>query len=254
MPLDDIAEEAMDTRDECLHHAATSHARCYQKVIMTLATSEPEPKPGHALERSAAKLADVLLNAIRDGVGPMTGAAAYGEERRKRYGGDPEKAISRIIKETTAASATGGFLTGLGGFVTMPVTVPANLAGSAILNARMVAAIAHLRGWDIKDPAVANLIMLVVAGESASAALRTLGVKVGQELTKTAIKKIPIEVIRGVNRKVGFMLLAKYGTKRSAVTLVKAVPFVGGAVGGTVDAGYTRTIATAAKKAFPAPA
>jgi hypothetical protein len=223
------------------------------EVIMTLATQEPDPEPGQALERSAAKLADVLLTAVRHGVGPLSGAAAYGEERRMRYGGDPEKAIRRIIAETTAASATGGFLTGLGGFVTMPVTVPANLAGSAILNARMVAAIAHLRGWDIKDPVVANLIMLVVAGESASAALRTLGVKVGQELTKSAIKKIPIEAIRTINRKVGFMLLAKYGTKRSAVTLVKAVPFVGGAVGGTVDAGYTRTMANAAKKAFPRP-
>lgn len=220
---------------------------------MALATPEPEPKPGSAVERSAAKLVDVLLNAVRDGVGPISGAAVYGDERRTRYGDDTEKAIRRIVSETTVASATSGFLTGLGGFVTMPVTVPANLAGSAIHNARMVAAITHLRGWDIKDPAVANLIMLVVAGESASAALRTVGVKVGQELTKTAIGKIPIEVIRRVNRKVGFMLLAKFGTKRSAVTLVKAVPFVGGAVGGTVDAGYTRTVAAAAKKTFPAP-
>lgn len=58
---------------------------------MTAAIPDPEPKPGSAVERSAAKLVDALLNAVRDGVGPMTGAAAYGEERRKRYGGDPEK-------------------------------------------------------------------------------------------------------------------------------------------------------------------
>lgn len=134
----------------------------------------------------------------------------------------------------------------------MPVTVPANLAGSALLNARMVAGIAHLRGWDVRDPATANLILLLVAGESATAAVRTVGIKVGQELTKSAIKKLPLEVIRAVNRKVGFMLLAKYGTKRSAITLVKAVPFVGGVVGGTVDAGFTRAAASAAKKVFPA--
>jgi hypothetical protein len=205
-----------------------------------------------ALERSASKVTDVLLSSVRDGIGPMSGAAAYADERRERYDGDVEKAIKRIISETTAASATAGFVTGLGGFVTMPVTVPANLAGSALLNARMVASIAHLRGWDVRDPATANLILLLVAGESATAAVRTVGVKVGQELTKSAIKKLPIEVIRAVNKKVGFMLLAKYGTKRSAITLVKAVPFVGGAVGGTVDAGFTRAAAAAAKKAFPA--
>jgi hypothetical protein len=134
----------------------------------------------------------------------------------------------------------------------MPLTVPANLAGSALLNARMVASIAHLRGWDVNDPATANLILLVVAGESATAAARAVGIRVGQELTKGAIKKLPIEVVRAVNRKVGFMLLAKYGTKRSAITLVKAVPFVGGAVGGSVDAGFTRAVASVAKKAFPA--
>ncbi len=212
----------------------------------------PEEESKGALERSASKVTDVLLNSARDGFAPMTGAAVYADERAERYEGDVEKAVKRIINETSAASATAGFVTGLGGFVTMPLTVPANLAGSALLNARMVAAIAHLRGWDVRDPATANLILLLVAGESATAAARAVGIKVGQELTKSAIKKLPIEAIRAVNRKVGFMLLAKYGTKRSAITLVKAVPFVGGAVGGTVDAGFTRAVALAAKKAFPA--
>ncbi len=35
-------------------------------------------------------------------------------------------------------------------------------------------------------------------------------------------------MIYAINRQVGFALFAKYGTKRSAVTLVKGVPLVGG--------------------------
>jgi uncharacterized protein (DUF697 family) len=46
--------------------------------------------------------------------------------------------------------------------------------------------------------------------------------------------------------------LAKYGTERAAVTLAKAVPVVGGVVGGSVDAAFTRSIGAAAKKMFPA--
>lgn len=212
---------------------------------------ESGAQPGSAMERSANRLVDTLLSSVRDGVGPLTGATAYAEERLKRCDGDVDRAIKRIVAETIAATAATGFATGLGGFLAMPVTIPANLAGSALLNARMVASIAHLRGWDIHDEAVSALIMLVVAGETATAAVRAVGIKVGQELTKTAIRRLPIEVVRAVNRKVGFMLLAKYGTKRSVVTLAKAVPFIGGPIGGTVDAAFTRTVAGAAKKAFP---
>jgi hypothetical protein len=66
---------------------------------------------------------------VQDGFGPSSGAATYADERRKRYGDDVEKVIRRIVGETPA-SATAGFVPGLGGFVTMPVDVPTNLAGS----------------------------------------------------------------------------------------------------------------------------
>lgn len=48
------------------------------------------------------------------------------------------------------------------------------------------------------------------------------------------------------------MLVAKYGTKRSAVTLAKVIPVVGGVVSGGIDVGYTRLVAKAAKQVFPA--
>ncbi len=57
-----------------------------------------------------------------------------------------ERVINRLVKESVAASSTNGFLTGLGGFVTMPITVPANIAGALVINARLVGSIAYLRG------------------------------------------------------------------------------------------------------------
>lgn len=45
--------------------------------------------------------------------------------------------------------------------------------------------------------------------------------------------------------------MAKYGTKRSAVTLAKAIPLAGGAIGGAVDAGFTAAVGRGAKKSFP---
>jgi 4-diphosphocytidyl-2C-methyl-D-erythritol kinase len=46
-------------------------------------------------------------------------------------------------------------------------------------------------------------------------------------------------------------LLAKYGTKRAAITIAKVIPFVGGIVGGGVDAALTGVVGAVAKKAFP---
>ncbi|WP_416888310.1 hypothetical protein [Microbacterium sp.] len=181
----------------------------------------------------------------------MTGAAAYAEDRLSKFDGDAERAIRRIVNETTTATGATGFTTGVGGFVTLPAAIVANLAGSMLLNARMVGAIADLRGWSLEDETAQTAILLLAAGGSLNESLTAAGVKVGGHATMKLIETIPIEVIRSINKKAGFMLIAKYGTKRSVVTLAKVVPVVGGVVSGGVDVGFTRVVARAAKRAFP---
>ncbi len=231
--------------------------------------------PGTSLEKVGGQLQKLVIHTVEEGVGPVTGSAVYALDRlaRTRRGnstldvaplsqpgtrtavgddGDPEAAIRRIIRESVAASGAQGFITGLGGLAALPVSLPANMAGSLIINARMVGAIAYLRGYSLNDPHTQAMIMLTAAGSSAQAVLSELGVKLGKEAAKAAIAAVPMTVIRMVNQKAGFYLLAKYGTKRSAVTLAKMVPGVGGVVGGGVDATATRAIGQAAQKVFRA--
>lgn len=223
-------------------------------------------RAGAALEKVGTQLQKLTLTAIRDGVGPITGSEAYAQSRLQSTGRrdavdgvefavpaelDPEAAIKRIVKESVAASATQGFVTGIGGFIAMPVTLPANMAGSLIINARMVGAIAHLRGYDLEDPHTQAVMMMTIAGSSAQGAVSALGVKVGSKLTEQAIKAVPMAVIREINKKAGFYLVAKYGSKRSAVTLAKGIPFAGAVVGSSVDGTLTRGVGATAKKMFP---
>jgi hypothetical protein len=211
-------------------------------------------EPSAAVQKAAASLQSLVMRAVQEGVGPVGPSVEYAEDRLARYG-DVDRTIQRIVNEATLAAASNGFVTGLGGLVTVPVALPVNVAGAMIINARMVGAIAHLRGYDLDDPHTQAVLMLVVAGSSAQAAMSTLGVKVGVQAAKQAIKAVPMAVIVQINKKAGFYLVAKYGTKRSAITLVKFVPGVGGIVGGSVDAGLTRFIGISAKKAFaPGPA
>ena len=203
------------------------------------------------IDRAASALVDGLLKVVDDGLGPIPGARAYAEDRLRLTEGDVERAIKRIVRESIAASGSAGFATGVGGFVTLPITLPANIAGQAAINARMVASIAHLRGWDIQDELVRNGILITVAGGNSKDAFRAVAVNVAGKVAQNTIKQIPMSVIRDINRRAGFMLVAKYGTQRSAVTLAKVVPAVGGIVGGSVDAAFTKAASTAAKRAFP---
>ncbi|MFV0372740.1 MAG: hypothetical protein ACK5KK_01430 [Microbacterium sp.] len=204
-----------------------------------------------SLESAAAQAASAVTRFVNEGAGPVTGAAAYAEDRLSKFDGDAERAIRRIVNETTTATGATGFTTGVGGFVTLPAAIVANLAGSMLLNARMVGAIADLRGWSLEDETAQTAILLLAAGGSLNESLTAAGVKVGGHATMKLIETIPIEVIRSINKKAGFMLIAKYGTKRSVVTLAKVVPVVGGVVSGGVDVGFTRVVARAAKRAFP---
>ena len=63
------------------------------------------------------------------------------------------------------------------------------------------------------------------------------------------IFRISGEVLKRINRAVGFRLVTKAGT-RGVVNLVKVVPLVGGFVGGALDAVATKVIGRTAKQVF----
>lgn len=221
------------------------------------------------LKRAAVKLTNSMNDVVMNGVGPITGSGDWAESRlravqKDRYDGskygdrrgtpaaDVEKVIKRLIAESVVAAGSAGFLTGLGGFIVLPVTIPANIAGAMIINARLAGAVAYLRGYDLKDPHTQVMIPLVAVGANVQTALAAIGTQIGVKLTEQALKKLSVEVIRKINTRVGITLLAKYGTKRAVITLAKAIPFVGGVVGGGVDAALTGVVGTVAKKSFPA--
>lgn len=211
--------------------------------------NDNEDEQRSVIEKGAAQVQRLVGHVLREGVGPISGAEAYAESRLQRWS-SPDRAIQRIRNESTLAAGTSGFATGVGGVITLPVTIPASLASALIINVRMVGAIAHLRGYKLTDPHTEALAMLVAAGSSGQTALTTLGVKVGEQAVKQAIRAIPMSLIWEINRRATFMLLAKYGTQRSAITLAKFIPVGGGVVGGTVDAALTRAAGRAAVVAF----
>jgi uncharacterized protein (DUF697 family) len=131
----------------------------------------------------------------------------------------------------------------------LPVTIPANLAAVLYIQVRMIAVIAHLRGYDLKSDKVKGFVLACLIGDGAVDAVNAAGIKFGMRVTENGIKAIPRAAIVTINRTVGVRLLTKAGST-GVVNLTKIIPVVGGLVCGSIDAAVTRTIGGAAKNIF----
>ena len=158
-------------------------------------------------------------------------------------------AINEFVNWQTAKCTTSGFLTGLGGLMTLPVALPTNITSVLYVQIRMIAAIAHMRGYDLKDDQVKTFVYVALTGQAATDILKQAGIKIGTKMSTSLIKKIPFAVIKQINKAVGFRLVTKFGQK-GVINLGKCIPVVGGVIGGGMDLLSTRTIAKAAQKLF----
>lgn len=187
---------------------------------------------------------DKALNGL-----PGTDTAEELAESYLRKAISSEKAADSLIRWQTSKSATSGFLTGLGGLVTLPVAIPANLASVLYVQMRMIAAIAHMGGYDLHDDKVKTFVYMCLCGNGVKDIIKDLGIVLGQKLTKAAIEKISGSVVTKINQKIGFRLLTKFGSK-GVVNLGKMIPLAGGIIGGTTDLVSTAAIGKVAKKLF----
>jgi hypothetical protein len=168
----------------------------------------------------------------------------------KSAGGSVDKAIDDLINWQTGYAGAAGFATNLVGIMTMPIAIPANLASVLLIQFRMIAAIAHLRGYQISDERVRTLAFLSLTGSSAATVLQEFSVKLGTKLTASMISKVSAATLTKINQAVGFRLVTKAG-QTGLVNLSKFVPLIGGIIGGGFDAVVTRGIGAVAKENFP---
>ncbi len=194
------------------------------------------------------KALDWVYDQAVEGVVGLESAEQLAENFLKEKGSVRAKVDKLIFWQKTKA-ATSGFLSGLGGILTMPVALPANITSVMYIQVRMIAAIAHMGGYDIRDDRVRTLAYVCLCGNGAKDILKEVGIKLGTKLTEQVIKKLSFEVIKNINKAVGFRLITKFGQK-GIINLGKGIPFIGGLIGGALDVLATAAIANAARKTF----
>lgn len=184
-----------------------------------------------------------------NGIPGTLSAEELAQDYLDKNNGNLIKACDNLINWQISKCATSGFLSGLGGIITLPVAIPANISSVIYVQMRMIAAIAYMGGYDIKDDSVKSLVYMCLTGNAATDIAKDIGIKLGTKLTESAIRKISSATITKINQAVGFRLITKFGTK-GVVNLGKAIPLVGGLVGGGIDSISTKTIGNISKKMF----
>jgi hypothetical protein len=164
---------------------------------------------------------------------------AQGKTHRER--------VNRLIRRENAKCATSGFITGLGGALTLPLAIPANIASVLYFQIRMIAAIAHMGGHDLKSEHVRTLVFMCLAGSATTDALKGVGIA-GENLERT-LEKLSTDTLNRINQKVRLRLMLKVG-RSGVVNLGKIVPIAGGVIGATVDAVSSNMVGNLARDTF----
>ena len=215
-----------------------------------MSTDGANPADGQTSESRALQLVNWLTGRAILGVPPMCSAEdladQYLNDRRFR---DHGQRIDSLINWETSKNAMSGFVTGVGGLITLPVAIPAAFGASWLVQARMSAAIARISGYDIREDRVRTFVLACLLGDALVGIIKQAGIQVGARLTRTLISQVPGRVLIEINKKVGQRLLTKAG-QTGAVNLIKWVPFAGGVVGGAVDGYYCRVVGRRARALF----
>jgi hypothetical protein len=227
-----------------------------QRVRQT--ATPPEAKLDHDLDdldgpdhSAVARPVQLLLAIGIDGQGPLTSAVELADAARTSSLTTAE-AVAGVARTTIIRGAAGGFITGVGGFSAMPIALPVNVVEFYVQAARMVSAIAILRGHDVGDSQVRKAVLQTLVGtQHDSVLVKAVSATREGGLTWRLLRLMPSGVLLVASKGIGFRLLRAMA-ERLFGRFGRGVPFIGGIVVATIDGWNMRRIAEHAMIEFPA--
>lgn len=191
---------------------------------------------------------DRLYPTVLDGV-PGLGTPRERASDARLGGGSLDEQADRLVRRHLAISASAGFLSGLGGWITLPVVLPANMAAVASVQLHMAASMAALAGHDPASPATRERVLRCLIGSGPADPARdaeqeTLD-RVGLKLAERAANLVVSSTVGAV--KWGARNIAK---KQVQKRLLRGIPLLGGFIGAASDGYVTAKVAEAARDEF----
>ncbi len=195
------------------------------------------------------KSLNILYNSAVNGlVGNNSHVSMMAKEYLDKYV-RTEEACKAMMKMQIGKCTTSGILSGIGGIITLPITLPLNLSSVVYMQMRMIACIAYMAGYEVNSDQTQILVLSCLMGVPIAQFLKKTTVNVSTKTATKIIEKIPGAVLIKINQMIGHRFITKFGTT-GTVNLGKSIPFLGSIAGGCVDYCGTKVIANRAYNMF----
>ncbi|WP_412062556.1 EcsC family protein [Rubrivirga sp. IMCC45206] len=191
---------------------------------------------------------DRLYPTVLDGV-PGLGTPQERAAEARAGGGSVDDQVDRLILRHLALASSAGFVSGLGGWLTLPVALPANLAAVASVQLHMGASMAVLAGHDPRQPGTRQRVLNTLVGSGPADPAR--------DAEQETLDRVGLKLAeRGLNVVVSSLAgAAKWGAKKVVAgrvqrKMLRGIPLVGGFIGAASDGYVTKKVAEAARAEF----
>jgi hypothetical protein len=220
----------------------------FRRTVTNLASNAAARRAAPAI---AARGVRQFLDKAIDGFPGFPGAREVARRHLARRR-DVDLAIRDVQDQHVRLAGAQGFVANIGGVATMAVAIPANLAGIGLLQLRMVAAIQHLRGYNVNDPRVRTAALMTLLGEEdVKAAIKRKEFPGHPHDVAVSAGDPDPRLLERVGSDVTQALVTRVGGKHATLAVTKRIPVIGGAVSAGVDAFSTYTIGRYANREFP---
>lgn len=90
-----------------------------------------------------------------------------------------ELACQAMLKNQITKCTTSGVITGFGGIITMPVTLPANVTSVLYVQMRMIACVAYMAGFQLDSDETQTFVYACLAGVAVNELVKQVSIKWG---------------------------------------------------------------------------
>lgn len=210
-----------------------------------------------SVQRAGASAGELILQAVDKAVEVRWEPA--GERAARASGSTTAERVSAVrtafCTELGLAGAAAGGVAAVPGVGTGAslATAAGDITYTTLRLADLILTVARIHGHESDDVAERRLWVLAVLGGGAGATriAERLASEMGKGLGKKATAAVPAAVLQQLNRVLGRTIVTKYGTKRGAIALGRALPFgIGAIIGGSFNYGTVRVVTRTADNFF----
>jgi hypothetical protein len=211
--------------------------------------------PG-SVERFTGRVGEVVLSGVDRAVEHRWEAAL--EQAASLVGSTEDRvaeatrASARELAAVGAAAGGAAAVPGIG-IVTAAGAAATELTWFTTRSADLILTIAAVHGHTeaTVEQRRAWILSVLAFGDSASTSFAAVATQLGKGIGSRAKGGIPATALRSANRVIGRALVRRYGSRRAAVALGRAVPFgIGAAIGGKANHTFARMVGRQADAFF----